>query len=108
MASGREIGRRVKAARARAGMTQKEYAAHLGIAGNTLAKIENGQDVQAGKLRLVVDALGIEVDPVRGDEHAIESARLMVELWMQALPDSQRGAALSHIARAMADFDGRS
>ena len=100
----REVGRAVHAARVASGMTQKEFAATVGVSGNTLGKIERGEDVQGGKLRTVAEALGLDVAPPAGEGHSIESARVMVELWMKALPEERRGAALDHIARAMADF----
>ena len=73
--SSRELGRRVAAARRRAGLTQSDAAQRISMARTTLVAIEKGERaLSSAELVRLAAALGIEVHDLVGAQHVDREA----------------------------------
>lgn len=59
----KDLGRRIRAARKRAGLRQGELAALAGVGNRFLSELENGKPgVELGRVLRVLSALGLELE----------------------------------------------
>jgi transcriptional regulator with XRE-family HTH domain len=58
-----EAGRTIRAARARMGLTQEQFAVRAGMTRVTLSRVENGEEVQPRTLRAAMEAAGLDAGP---------------------------------------------
>src|SRR5579872_7591438 len=76
----RQLGERVRRARARRGMTRKILARDSGVSERYLAQLESGQgNISIVLLRQVAQAMGLPLDAIvrEGPEHPVELTLLV-------------------------------
>jgi len=85
-----ELGERVRAARARGGMTRKDLAAESGVSERYLAQLESGQgNISVLLLQKVAAALNLPLGQLLGgeDEQAVELT--LIQQFLRRLPPQQ-------------------
>jgi transcriptional regulator with XRE-family HTH domain len=97
-----EVRRRLRAARAYAGLSRSEVGERLGISKDTIERIENGKRQfgefeLSGLLTKFADATGLPAGFFTEDWQALEEQRLMRELPLEPELDS----AIAHFVREM-------
>lgn len=102
----RQIGAQIRRAREAAGESQKEAATAMGVAYNTLSRIERGMEGNASRMHAALEYYGLQlVTPAQSveAEYAAEYAAAFVDRFPTAV---SRKAALGHLLVSINQFDG--
>jgi transcriptional regulator with XRE-family HTH domain len=74
------LGRRVRSAREKGGISRRLLAERCGLSQRFLAQVEHGQgNISILRLKAVADALGLALEDVLGDARPCESTRVPAE-----------------------------
>ena len=85
-----KLGERVRAARARSGMTRKSLAADSGVSERYLAQLETGRgNISVLLLQKVAAALNLELGALVGDEDAQSAELTLLQQFLRRLPPQQ-------------------
>jgi len=96
----RELGERVRAARARSAMTRRDLAAESGVSERYLAHLESGQgNISVLLLQKVAAALSLPLGQLLGaeDEQAVELT--LIQQFLRRLPPQQLPKVRAHLMR---------
>ena len=103
-----DLARQVEPIRRDRGLTQQQLADLAGVNRSTIVSMERGGEPQAGKLRLVLEALGVDLDVVEFDEQTQMWLSIMGNL-IKAIPSDRRqkhvDQAIHELANGLADPD---
>lgn len=91
---------RVKALRQQATLTQQELAAEAKTSRQTINNMENGFTPQLATLKRVLNALGVNTDPVEFERQTRMWLTTMGNL-IEAIPEDRRG---KHVDRAIGEL----
>lgn len=101
------VGERVRAARARRGMTRKILARDSGVSMSYLARLEDGDcNISLQLLQHVADALAVPFVELIREEGADDVERALIGQMLRRLPASALPAVRAHLAATYADADG--
>jgi transcriptional regulator with XRE-family HTH domain len=95
----------LRAARRRAGLTQRDLAQRTGISRSTIVRIESGKiDTRASTLRSLLAGCDVDLEPMPAIGRGVDRSQILERLKMTP---AERIRALTQAAAAMSRIQGR-